>query len=131
MSEHALAAHRYSCALLKPLSDDIVLLHGWGGASHSWQGLIPALQSIANIIALDLPGFGASKEIPEFYLEAVVTLIAAQLPERCVLVGWSLGGMLAVQLAARYPHKISHIITLATNAKFVAATKQKEKLQLA
>ena len=123
MSEHgyALAAHYYPCLQSQPSSPEIVLLHGWGSASQSWQPLIPALQNIANIIALDLPGFGESASIPEFTLDAVVQLIAAQLPEKCVLIGWSLGGMLAVQIAARYPNKISRIITLAANAKFVAS----------
>lgn len=123
MSENndVLAAHHYPCKLPQPLSNDIVLLHGWSGASRSWQPLIPALQNIANVIALDLPGFGTSKEIPEFNLDAVIALIAARLPTKCVLIGWSLGGMLAVQLAARYPQKISHIITLAANAKFVTS----------
>ncbi len=123
MSEHgyALAAHYYPCLQSQPSSPEIVLLHGWGSASQSWQPLIPALQNIANIIALDLPGFGESASIPEFTLDAVVQLIAAQLPEKCVLIGWSLGGMLAVQIAARYPQKISQLITLAANAKFVAS----------
>ena len=123
MSEnrYALAAHYYPCRLQHTLSDDIVLLHGWGSASQSWQPLIPALQNTANVIALDLPGFGESETIPEFTLDAVVQLIAAQLPEKYVLIGWSLGGMLAVQIAARYPQKISRLITLAANAKFVAS----------
>jgi malonyl-CoA O-methyltransferase len=123
MSENSsvLAAHIYPCLHHQPASDDIVLLHGWGSASHAWQPLIPALQNIANVIALDLPGFGKSHAIPEFTVDAVVQLIAEQLPEKCVLIGWSLGGMLAVQIAARYPHKIFRLITLATNVKFVAS----------
>jgi len=133
MSEnsYALATHFYPCLLSQPVSDDIVLLHGWGSASQSWQPLIPALQNSANVIALDLPGFGNSPVIPEFALDAVVQLIAAQLPAKCVLIGWSLGGMLAVQIAARYPHKISRLITLATNAKFVASRDYETAMPLA
>ncbi|HOY23385.1 MAG TPA: malonyl-ACP O-methyltransferase BioC [Cellvibrio sp.] len=138
MSEksYTLAAHYYPC-LQNPslqqqaLSDDIVLLHGWGSGSQSWQPLIAGLQNIANVIALDLPGFGESESIPEFTLEAVVQLIAAQLPEKCVLIGWSLGGMLAVQIAARYPQKISHLITLAANTKFVASRDYETAMPLA
>ncbi len=123
MSENSytLAVHFYPCLQNQSMSSDIVLLHGWGSASQSWQPLIPALQNIANVIALDLPGFGESQAVPNFTLDAIVQLIAAQLPEKCVLIGWSLGGMFAVQIAARYPQKISKIITLAANAKFVAS----------
>jgi len=119
-SAYKLAAHTYACELQTTLSEDIVLLHGWGTHSNSWLPLIPGLQKIANVIALDLPGFGESAPIPKFDLDVVLTLIAQQLPEKCVLIGWSLGGVLAVQLAARYPEKITRLVTLCANAKFVA-----------
>lgn len=128
---YRLAAHDYPCSAQPALVDDIVLLHGWGSGSESWQTLIPALQLIANVIALDLPGFGDSPEIAEFNFEAVSDLIIAHLPEKAVLIGWSLGGMIAVNIAARYPQKISHIITLATNTKFVASRDYETAMPLA
>jgi malonyl-CoA O-methyltransferase len=128
---YRLVAQVYPCTLPQPLSDTLVLLHGWGSAGNSWQTLVPCLQDLTDIIALDLPGFGASEEISEFTLESVIELIAAQLPEKCVLMGWSLGGMLAVQLAARYPQKVSRIITLATNVKFVASRDYETAMPLA
>lgn len=132
MSEnnYSLAVLHYPCTQ-QIQSDDIVLLHGWGSSSQSWLPLIPALQDFANIIAIDLPGFGASAEVPEFTLDTVVELIAAQLPKKCVLIGWSLGGMLAVQIAARYPQHISRLITLAANAKFVASRDYETAMPLA
>lgn len=127
---YKLAVHRYPCQR-ESQCETIVLLHGWGSSSQSWRPLIPALQDIADVTAIDLPGFGASEEIAEFVLESVVELIAAELPEKCVLVGWSMGGMLAVQIAARYPQKISRIITLAANAKFVASRDYETAMPLA
>lgn len=115
-----LGRQEYPCSLSQPLSEPFVLLHGWGMGSNSWQPLISQLQAIAAVITLDLPGFGESEHIPEFSLEPVIELIVAELPESCALIGWSLGGMLAVQIAARYPKKIVRIVTLAANAKFVA-----------
>jgi malonyl-CoA O-methyltransferase len=101
--------------------EKLVLLHGWGCDSESWQPLLAQLQELGEVIAIDLPGFGKSSGIDNFVLDAVVDHIAAQLPDGCVLIGWSLGGMLAVQIAARYRSKVSRIITLATNVKFVAS----------
>lgn len=98
----------------------IILLHGWGCDSNTWDPILPQLQSLGNVEAIDLPGFGKSPVLDNYSLETVIDFIAEQLFEPCVLIGWSLGGMLAVQIAARYPHKVSCIITLAANLKFVA-----------
>ncbi len=98
----------------------IVLLHGWGCDSRTWAPILPPLQKLGEVIAIDLPGFGESAKISNYSLNGVVDFIAQQLPDSGVLIGWSLGGMLAVQIAARYPHKVSKIITLAANIKFVA-----------
>lgn len=98
----------------------LVLLHGWGCDSSTWSPLLPELHKIAPVTVLDLPGFGHAAALDNYTLDAVLDTITAQLPEKCVLIGWSLGGMLAVQLAARLPQKISSVITLAANVKFVA-----------
>ncbi len=100
---------------------NLVLIHGWGCDSRTWQPLLEPLQKMAAVTLIDLPGFGESEPLPEFSLDAVLDKIAAQLPENAVVMGWSLGGMLAVQLAARFPERIRGLITLAANVKFVAA----------
>lgn len=133
MSEdfYQLAAHSYSCKSAQPLAENIVLLHGWGCDSDSWLSLIPELENIADVIAFDLPGFGGSDPLSEFSLHTVLPLIVNQLPEKCVLIGWSLGGMLAIQLAKRYPKKVAKIITLAANVKFVADENYQSAMPLA
>ena len=99
---------------------NIVLLHGWGCDLSSWLPIAAQLQTLGQVVAIDLPGFGANPAIENFSADTLVDFIAAALPDQCVLLGWSLGGMLAVQVAARYPKKVSRVITLASNAKFVA-----------
>lgn len=101
----------------------LVLLHGWGGNSRTWDPLLPLFEKHLpewRVLALDLPGFGDSPAIENFELDVVLAVLAEKIPEGSVLVGWSLGGMLAVQLAANYPQKIAAVMTLAANAKFVA-----------
>jgi malonyl-CoA O-methyltransferase len=100
---------------------NLVLIHGWGCDSRTWQPLLESLQTFASVTLIDLSGFGVSPSLPEFTLDAVLDKIAAQIPQDAILIGWSLGGMLAVQLAARFPQRIRALVTLAANVKFVAA----------
>jgi malonyl-CoA O-methyltransferase len=104
------------------LEKKMVLLHGWGCDSRTWQPLIPLLPQDWTITTIDLPGFGINPPLQEFSLDALLDNIWQQLPSSCVLVGWSLGGVLAVELAARYPQQIEAVITLASNLKFVASS---------
>ena len=103
---------KYS-ATQKRLSAPLVLLPGWGFDEAVWQPLLPYLQTWANVESLSLE-VGTSG--PDEYCAE----LAKVLPEHCVLLGWSLGGMLATRLVALYPERIRGLITLATNASFVA-----------
>jgi malonyl-CoA O-methyltransferase len=117
-----LATHYYPAKNSRALSEPLVLLHGWGFDSRTWQPLLAQLQEFAPVIAIDLPGFGNSAGLDNYDVDAVLELLEQHLPERATLMGWSLGGMLAVALAVRAPHKVVRVITLATNAKFVASS---------
>lgn len=98
----------------------IILLHGWGFSSQLWQPLMQNLhaQGCEAVYAIDLPGFGTAFHEPCESLDQVLEYIAEQLPEKSVLCGWSLGGMLALQMAARHPEKVAAIITIGSNLHF-------------
>lgn len=98
----------------------LVLIHGWGCDQSSWQPLIPQLEKLFTIIAIDLPGFGVAPITNDYSLENILSILIDQIPPNSWVMGWSLGGMLAIQLGHRYPQKISGVVTLAANAKFVA-----------
>lgn len=94
----------------------LVFLHGWGSDSSLWQPLCQLLPGQHNFV--DLPGVGNfDSELPD--LDTFLTQVAEQLPHNCYLVGWSLGGMLAAQLARR-SDRVRGLVTIASNAVFVA-----------
>ena len=96
----------------------LVLLHGWGNDARVWNPLLERLCEQVEVIVVDLPGFGASRPCQSWH--QVIDELAGALPTTFNLVGWSLGGMLAVQLAHRYPERVRGLVTLASNAVFVS-----------
>lgn len=98
----------------------IVLLHGWGSSSATWESIGSELNREHDLMYIDLPGFGGNASVPFTSLPALLGQIARLLPAQCFLIGWSLGGMIATRLAASYPEKIKKLVTLATNPSFVA-----------
>ncbi len=99
----------------------LVLLHGWGCDSAIWQPLIEQLQTQYAIITIDLPGFGANASVTASGLGELIALIKPLLPSQCVVIGWSLGGMLAMALAHRCVNNIVGVVSIAANLKFVTA----------
>lgn len=99
---------------------ELVLLHGWGSASDIWRGALPLLRRHFNITLIDLPGHGRSGAGAFADPDDFIDTLLPQLPPRAVYLGWSLGGMLATRLAARHSRRVSALITLCTNAVFVA-----------
>lgn len=98
----------------------IMLLHGWGFSSHIWRPLIQSLHTKGcdDVYVIDLPGFGSAFHEPCGSLDKVIDFIVEQLPSKSILCGWSLGGMLAVKIAERWPEKISAIVTVGSNLHF-------------
>jgi len=96
---------------------DVALLHGWGLHGGIFASLSTALAPDHRVHVLDLPGHGHSpwsKGAAD--LEGWARLVAAHLPERCALVGWSLGGMVAHRIASIFPNRISKLVLISTGA---------------
>ncbi|WP_017788653.1 pimeloyl-ACP methyl ester esterase BioH [Aeromonas dhakensis] len=101
---------------------DLVLLHGWGMNGAVWHGIVSALAARYRVHLVDLPGFGNSPLAgeAEYSLPWLAEQVAAILPEQCHLLGWSLGGLVASQLALNHPERLHSLITVASSPCFMA-----------
>ncbi|BDC84372.1 pimeloyl-ACP methyl ester esterase BioH [Aeromonas hydrophila] len=101
---------------------DLVLLHGWGMNGAVWHGIVPALASRYRVHLVDLPGFGNSPLAGgiEYSLPWLAEQVETILPEQCHLLGWSLGGLVASQLALSHPERLHSLITVASSPCFMA-----------
>lgn len=119
-----MSKHYFPCTAPTPkIREPLVLLNGWMMPNSLWQPLLPTLQAIGDVILLDVAytcpkaehGNNNSQSV-----SAVIDHIVSQLPERSLLIGWSLGGMLAARIAAQFPERVQGVVTLASNVQFVA-----------
>lgn len=106
----------------------LVLIHGWGMSSQVWQPCLKLLQRHYQLTLIDLPGYGLNRSVGAENIEALLGLLDATLPDDCSLLGFSLGGMLALPLAQRNPEKVKRVITVASNAVFVADARWPEAM---
>ncbi|WP_298135405.1 alpha/beta fold hydrolase [Acidiferrobacter sp.] len=96
------------------------LLHGWGLNRRVFAGLERALALPCQ--SLDLPGHGEAPYEPgALDPERLAAQLAARYPSAQDWLGWSLGGLIALALAARHPHCVSRLILVAATPRFVRA----------
>jgi pimeloyl-ACP methyl ester carboxylesterase len=95
----------------------VVLVHGIGGQAEDWETVIPGLAAQYHVLAVDLPGFGASTRANRLYsveryasfLHFVIERYAKQPIE---LVGHSLGGAVSLWYAATYPRDVERLVLI-------------------
>ena len=93
----------------------LVLLHGMFGDHQDWEAVLEPLSQHFHVIAVDLPGFGASGKPPtqyslEFYLRALHGLFTALNLTHFHLIGNSFGGQLAVFYTLLFPAQVTRLV---------------------
>jgi 3-oxoadipate enol-lactonase len=97
-----------------PTAPAMVLLHGLGEQAAGWEPVAPRLAETFRVLALDLRGHGASDRPGVYSYElmrddVIGVLDALELPE-VVLVGHSMGGVVAYLVAAARPERIARLV---------------------
>jgi pimeloyl-[acyl-carrier protein] methyl ester esterase len=96
---------------------NVALLHGWGLHGGVFASLAAALSRRHRVHVVDLPGHGHSPWSKGTHdLEGLSRTVAAHLPARCALIGWSLGGLVAQRIGCLFPERVSHLVLIATGA---------------
>jgi pimeloyl-ACP methyl ester carboxylesterase len=110
-----------------PNRPTLVLIHGAGGSSQSFQPQIRGLDHDLNILALELPGHGRTpgpgKSSIAAYAEWVQEIISGSSIESFYLGGHSMGGAISLEMALRFPDKMEGLILLATGATMAVSSK--------
>jgi len=98
----------------------LVLLHGWAMHSGIFAPLVDRLASDFTVHLIDLPGHGrsAGTGLP-LTLENAAAQASAMVPERALWLGWSLGGLVALQAAATRRAQVRGLVMLAASPRFV------------
>lgn len=93
----------------------IVVLHGWGAHIEAVAPILAALDGAADLIALDLPGFGESEPPPEAwdtdaYARFVLDFLDHVEVPRAHLIGHSHGGRVSIAIAADHPERVGRLM---------------------
>jgi pimeloyl-ACP methyl ester carboxylesterase len=101
----------------------LILVHGAGGASTYWFNQLSGLSSELRVIAIDLPGHGKSEPLkgkPTFeqYAKHVDEFIKEMKLSKVVLLGHSMGGLIAQQIALNHQEILEKLIIVDSGAKF-------------
>jgi len=99
----------------------VVFIHGWGLNSGVWQPSIELLKEHYQVITVDIPGFGLNTDVKlsPYSIENISEAILKQIEQPAVYVGWSLGGLVACQIAHQFPQNVKGLVTIASSPCFV------------
>ncbi len=106
-----------------PTKPALVFLHGIGGRASGWAPVQQACAAAGHpSLAWDMPSYGESPAIEPYdfdgLADALAALMDAQGLQKAVLVGHSLGGMVALQMWARHPGRIAGLVLAASSPAF-------------
>jgi pimeloyl-[acyl-carrier protein] methyl ester esterase len=112
-------SNRLNCRLAGSSGPRVALLHGWGWDSRLLTPLMQALGECCEVVQPDLPGYGCNVARGCETFDDCVEQLMDAVPDAEVIVGWSLGGLLAMSWAARKP--VRKLVLISASPRFMQA----------
>ena len=99
---------------------DLVMLHGWSMNSAVWHDLADGLARHFTLHLVDLPGHGQSDwQEGALELDTLIENLAIECPQSACWMGWSLGGLISLAFAERYPERVNKLVLMSATPCFV------------
>jgi 2-succinyl-6-hydroxy-2,4-cyclohexadiene-1-carboxylate synthase len=108
------------------MATDVVFLHGFTHTGASWEPVVAALgPGVA--VAPDIRGHGAASAIEPVALDAVVGDLAGVAPPRFVLVGYSMGGRIALHVALALKERVQRLVLVGASPGIADASEREAR----
>jgi 3-oxoadipate enol-lactonase len=105
-----------------PDQPPLIFLHGIGGAARGWRNQLEFFGDRCRAIAWDMPGYGGSAPLEAFSIASLASalkdFLQATGARKPIIVGHSIGGMIAQQLLVDEPHIASAVVLAQTSPAF-------------
>lgn len=121
--EETVHAHGLACRVAGE-GRGLLFIHGWAMSGRVWRYQTGHFSRSFRTVAVDLPGHGDSPAASPFSIADAAEQCAAlvrDLPPKVVVVGWSLGSMVALRVASLVPEALAAVVLVGGTAKFSAA----------
>lgn len=99
-------------------AEPLLVLHGWGMNASVWQTIASAFEEHFQVTWLDLPNHGDNRVVDAENLAEIVALILPLITQPTHIMGWSLGGLIAQEIARQQPHLIKRVVMVASTPRF-------------
>jgi 2-succinyl-6-hydroxy-2,4-cyclohexadiene-1-carboxylate synthase len=129
-------AVRLHCQILgNPTGQPLVFLHGWLGSSDDWLPVTQEFCDNYSVLLIDLPGHGGNRDPADDYdlpqvAGAVVETIREQTNAKPTLIGYSLGGRVALQCTLDYPDAFRALVLEGANPGLRSEAEREQRRKL-
>jgi 2-succinyl-6-hydroxy-2,4-cyclohexadiene-1-carboxylate synthase len=110
------------------MAPDLVLLHGFTNTGTSWDEVVAALPQRYRPVAPDIRGHGIASDVRPVSLAGVVEDVAAMAMGPFELVGYSMGGRLALHVALALPGRVRRLVLIGASPGIADAAARAERV---